>query len=249
MSGHSKWHNIQKTKGAADAKRAQAFTKIAREMIVAVKEGGGGDPRSNSKLAAVIAKAKAANMPNDNIVRSIKKAAGELGNVNYEVKIYEGYGIGGSAVIVKTLTDNVNRTVGEVRHIFDKFGGNMGTSGSVSYMFENKGVLIVERTVDLDEDKMMEMALEAGADDVITQDDVFEIRTSPADFSAVRKYFEEKGVTFDEADILMIPGDRIDLTDEQTVSFMKMLDAFEDSDDVQDVYHNVNLADDEEDDE
>ena len=150
MSGHSKWHNIQKTKGAQDAKRAQAFTKIAREMIVAVKEGGGGDPRSNSKLATVIAKAKAANMPNDNISRSIKKASGELGSINYESVVYEGYGTNGVAVIVETLTDNKNRTAGDVRHLFDKFGGSMGTNGCVSYLFDSKGVIVIEKKKGMD---------------------------------------------------------------------------------------------------
>ena len=244
MSGHSKWANIKNKKAKTDAAKGKIFTKIGRELAVAAKAGA--DPSTNSKLADVIAKAKAANMPNDNIMRSIKKAAGELGNVNYEVKTYEGYGIGGSAVIVKTLTDNVNRTVGEVRHIFDKYAGNMGTSGSVSYMFENKGVLIIERTVDLSEDAVMEMALEAGADDVIVEDDIFEVRTQPADFSAVRKYFEENNITLAEADILMIPNDKIELSSDQLVTFYKMLDAFDDNDDVQDVYHNVNLPEEDE---
>jgi len=245
MSGHSKWANIKNKKAKTDAAKGKIFTKLGRELAVAAKAGS--DPATNSKLADVIAKAKAANMPNDNIIRSIKKAAGELGTVNYEVKIYEGYGIGGSAVIVQTLTDNVNRTVGEVRHIFDKYGGNMGTTGSVSYMFENSGVIVIERTVDLSEDDVMEMALEAGADDVITEDDCFEVRTQPSEFSAVRKYFEEKGITLLEADIMMVPNDKITLNADQLVSFNKMLDAFEDNDDVQNVYHNVELP--EEDDE
>lgn len=239
MSGHSKWANIKNKKAKTDAVKGKIFTKLGRELAVAAKAGA--DPSTNSKLADVIAKAKAANMPNDNITRSIKKAAGELGNVNYEVKTYEGYGIGGSAVIVSTLTDNVNRTVGEVRHIFDKYGGNMGTTGSVSYMFENSGVIVIEKTPLLDEDTVMEMALEAGADDVITEDEIFEIRTSPASFSAVRKYFEEKNIELAEADIMMVPNDKITLNDEQLVSFNKMLDAFEDNDDVQNVYHNVEL--------
>ena len=239
MSGHSKWHNIQAKKGKADAARGKIFTKIGREIAVAAKQGA--DPAINSKLADVIAKAKAANMPNDNIKRSIAKATGELGNVNYETLVYEGYGVGGSAVMVKTLTDNKNRTVGDVRHIFDKFGGSMGTTGSVTFMFENKGVIVVDRTVDLDEDKMMEYALEAGADDVIVSDDVYEVRTDPTAFTEVRKYLEDHGVTFEEADIMMIPNDRITLSDEQLVTFGKMLDAFEDNDDVQDVYHNVFL--------
>ena len=243
MSGHSKWANIKNKKAKTDAAKGKIFTKLGRELAVAAKAGT--DPSTNSKLADVIAKAKAANMPNDNITRSIKKAAGELGNVNYETKIYEGYGIGGSAVIVKTLTDNVNRTVGDVRHIFDKYSGNMGTTGSVSYMFENKGVIIIERTLSLDEDTMMEMALDAGADDVIVEEDIYEVRTAPGDFSTVRKYFEEKGITFEEADILMVPNDKVELNADQMVTFMKMLDAFDDNDDVQDVYHNVVLPDDE----
>ncbi|MBR3803844.1 MAG: YebC/PmpR family DNA-binding transcriptional regulator [Clostridia bacterium] len=246
MSGHSKWANIKNKKAKTDAAKGKIFTKLGRELAVAAKAGA--DPTTNSKLADVIAKAKAANMPNDNITRSIKKAAGELGNVNYEVKTYEGYGIGGSAVIVSTLTDNVNRTVGEVRHIFDKYGGNMGTTGSVSYMFENAGVVVIERTVELDEDTVMEMALDAGADDVITEDDAYEVRTAPSNFSAVRKYFEEKGITLLEADIMMIPNDKITLNDEQLISFNKMLDAFEDNDDVQNVYHNVELPEEEDND-
>ena len=246
MSGHSKWHNIQAKKGKADAARGKIFTKIGREIAVAAKQGA--DPAINSKLADVIAKAKAANMPNDNIKRSIAKATGELGNVNYETLVYEGYGVGGSAVMVKTLTDNKNRTVGDVRHIFDKFGGSMGTTGSVTFMFENKGVIVVDRTPDLDEDKMMEYALEAGADDVIVSDDVYEVRTDPTAFTQVIKYLEDHGVTFEEADIMMIPNDRITLTEEQLVTFGKMLDAFEDNDDVQDVYHNVLLPEVEEDD-
>ena len=244
MSGHSKWANIKNKKAKTDAAKGKIFTKLGRELAVAAKAGA--DPSTNSKLADVIAKAKAANMPNDNITRSIKKAAGELGNVNYETKIYEGYGVGGSAVIVKTLTDNVNRTVGDVRHIFDKYGGNMGTTGSVSYMFENKGVIIIERTLSLDEDTMMEMALDAGADDVIVEEDIYEIRTAPGDFSAVRKYFEGKNINFEEADILMVPNDKIELNDEQLVQFNKMLDAFDDNDDVQDVYHNVILPEEDE---
>ena len=186
-------------------------------------------------------------MPNDNIKRSIAKAAGELSGVNYENLTYEGYGIGGSAVIVKTLTDNKNRTGGDVRHIFDKNGDNLGTTGSVSFMFENKGVIVIERTVELDEDTMMENALEAGAEDVITCDDSYEVRTAPSDFSAVRKYFEEKNFEFIEAGVMMIPNDKVTLTAEQLVSFNKMLDMFDDNDDVQEVYHNVDLP--EEDDE
>ena len=243
MSGHSKWANIKNKKAKTDAAKGKIFTKLGRELAVAAK--GNPDPYTNSKLADAIAKAKAANMPNDNIKRSIAKAAGELSGVSYENLVYEGYGIGGSAVIVKTLTDNKNRTGGDVRHIFDKCGGNLGTSGSVSYMFENKGVIVLERTVELDEDSAMELALDAGAEDVIANDDSYEIRTAPADFSAVRKYLEEKNFEFLEAGIMMIPNDKITLSDEQLVSFNKMLDMFDDNDDVQEVFHNVDLPDDE----
>ena len=244
MSGHSKWANIKNKKAKTDAAKGKIFTKLGRELAVAAK--GNPDPYTNSKLADAIAKAKAANMPNDNIKRSIAKAAGELSGVNYENLVYEGYGIGGSAVIVKTLTDNKNRTGGDVRHIFDKCGGNLGTTGSVSYMFENKGVIVLERTVELDEDSAMELALDAGAEDVVVNDDSYEIRTAPADFSAVRKYLEEKNYEFLEAGIMMIPNDKITLSEEQLVSFNKMLDMFDDNDDVQEVFHNVDLPEEDE---
>lgn len=246
MSGHSKWANIKNKKAKTDAAKGKIFTKIGREIAVAAKAGA--DPALNSKLADVIAKAKAANMPNDNIKRSIMRATGELGNVNYENLTYEGYGVGGSAVIVSTLTENKNRTVGEVRHIFDKYGGSLGTANSVSFMFENRGVIVFERTPDMDEDSVMELALDAGADDVIPSDDVFEIRTTPAAFSAVRGYFEERGYTFLEASVEMVPNDKITLSPDQLVTFMKMLDAFEDNDDVQDIYHNVDLPEEEDED-
>ncbi len=243
MSGHSKWANIKNKKAKTDAAKGKIFTKIGREIAVAAKAGA--DPATNSKLADVIAKAKAANMPNDNIKRSIMKATGELGNVNYENLTYEGYGVGGSAVIVSTLTENKNRTVGEVRHIFDKYGGSLGTANSVSFMFENRGVIVIEKTVGSNDDEIMELALDAGADDVIYSDDAYEIRTAPSAFSAVRKYFEERGYSFIEASVEMVPNDKITLSPEQLVTFNKMLDAFEDNDDVQDIYHNVELPDDE----
>lgn len=246
MSGHSKWANIKNKKAKTDAAKGKIFTKIGREIAVAAKAGA--DPALNSKLADVIAKAKAANMPNDNIKRSIMKATGELGNVNYENLTYEGYGVGGSAVIVSTLTENKNRTVGEVRHIFDKYGGSLGTANSVSFMFENRGVIVFERTPDADEDYIMELALDAGADDVIPSDDVFEIRTTPSAFSSVRSYFEERGYSFLEASVEMVPNDKITLSPDQLVTFMKMLDAFEDNDDVQDIYHNVELPEEEDED-
>ena len=244
MSGHSKWHNIQARKGKADAARGKIFTKIGREISVAAK--GNPNPDTNSKLADAIAKAKANNMPNDNIQRCIKKAAGELGSANYETLVYEGYGVGGSALIINTLTDNKNRTAGDVRSTLSKGGGELGSTGCVSYMFDNKGLLVVERTVGLDEDTVTEYAIDAGADDIVVQDDAYEIYTSPAAFSGVRKYLEEKGLSFLEADVRMIPQSKITLSEENTEKFIKLLDKLEDLDDVQDVYHNVELPEDEE---
>ncbi len=244
MSGHSKWHNIQAKKGKADAARGKLFTKIGRELAVAAK--GNPNPATNSKLADVIAKAKAANMPNDNIERSIKKAAGELGDKEYKELTYEGYGVGGSAVIITTLTDNNNRTAGDIRAIMSKHGGSLGTTGSVSYMFETKGYIVVERTPDLTEDDVTELAIEAGADDVVTQEDAYEIYTAPAAFSEARKYLEEKGLAFLQAEIAMIPQSKLVLPAEKLETFRKMLDKLEENDDVQDVYHNVELPEEEE---
>ncbi|MBQ3404746.1 MAG: YebC/PmpR family DNA-binding transcriptional regulator [Oscillospiraceae bacterium] len=239
MSGHSKWHNIQKTKGAADAKRAQAFTKIAREMIVAVKEGGSGDPANNSRLATVIAKAKAANMPNDNIKRTIEKALGSGNTDNYESVTYEGYGPCGVAVIVEAMTDNRNRTASEVRHLFDKYGGNMGASGCVSWSFDKKGVIIINNEDgDLEEDTVMEDALEAGADDFIPEEGVYEVYTDPDSFNDVCAALEGK-YSFLSAQIEMVPQNYIALTDPEDIKkFEKMLDLMDDNDDIQNVWHN-----------
>ncbi len=244
MSGHSKWHNIQAKKGKADAARGKIFTKIGRELAVAAK--GNPNPATNSKLADVIAKAKAVNMPNDNIERSIKKAAGEMGDKDYKELTYEGYGAGGAAVIVTTLTDNINRTASDVRAIMSKCGGSLGMTGCVSYMFDNKGLIVVERTPSLDEDTVTEYAIDAGADDVVTSDDAFEIYTSPEAFSEVRKYLEEKGLTFLQAEISMIPQNKIVLEGEKLELFRKMLEKLDENDDVQEVYHNVELPDEEE---
>ena len=244
MSGHSKWHNIQAKKGKADAARGRVFTKLGREIAVAAK--GNPNPDTNSKLADVIAKAKANNMPNDNILRCIKKAAGESDSANFETLIYEGYGVGGSALIISTLTDNKNRTAGDVRSTLAKCGGEMGNAGCVSYLFDNKGLIVVERTLELDEDTLTEYAIEAGADDIVTLDDVFEIYTSPAAFSQVRKYLEGKGLSFLEADVRMIPQSKITLSDENVEKFMKLLDKLDELDDVQDVYHNVDLPEEDE---
>ncbi len=240
MSGHSKWHNIQKTKGAADAKRAQAFTKIAREMIVAVKEGGSGDPANNSRLATVIAKAKAANMPNDNIKRTIEKALGSGNTDNYESVTYEGYGPNGVAVIVEAMTDNRNRTASEVRHHFDKYGGNLGATGCVSWSFDRKGVIIIDNEDgDLDEDTVMMDALEAGAQDIVTESAVFEVYTDPDDLSAVDEALAKAGYKFLSAQVEMVPQNYVKLADPEDVKkFEKMLDMLEDNEDVQNVWHN-----------
>ena len=246
MSGHSKWANIKNKKGAADAKRANVFTKIGREIAVAVKAGGP-DPNTNSKLANVIAKAKAANMPNDNIERGIKKASGALDSVNYEENVYEGYAPGGVAVIVKTLTDNKNRTASEIRHHFDKCGGNLGTTGCVSYMFESKGVIVVETA--LPEDDFMMLALEAGADDVTADGDVYEIYTAPSDLDTVRKALEgEKDVKILSAEQDMIPSNTVKLDEETERKVQRLLDMLDENDDVQDVYHNAELTEEEEED-
>ena len=239
MSGHSKWHNIQKTKGAADAKRSAAFTKIAREIIVAVKEGGSGDPNNNSRLAAVIVKAKAANMPNDNIKRTIDKALGSGNADNYESITYEGYGPSGVAVIVETMTDSRNRTASNMRHYFDKYGGNLGASGCVSWSFDKKGVIVIEdEDGDYEEDEMMMEALEAGAADYTKDGDVHIIYTDPDDFNDVVSSLQEK-YTFASAQIEMVPQNYQKLENEDDIkNFQKMLDIMEDDDDVQNVYHN-----------
>ena len=246
MSGHSKWHNIQAKKGKTDAARGAVFTKIGRELAVAAK--GNPNPDTNSKLADVIAKAKAANMPNENIKRSIAKAAGELGDKEYKELTYEGYGVGGSAVIIKTLSDNVNRTAGDIRSAMSKCGVQMGATGCVSYMFDNKGIFVIERTVSLDEDTMMEYCLEAEADDYVVEDDVYEVYTAPEKWSEARKYFEGKGVTFLEAEVKMVPQNYITLDADKLATFLKMLEKLEELDDVQDVYHNVELPEQDEED-
>jgi YebC/PmpR family DNA-binding regulatory protein len=248
MSGHSKWHNIQAKKGKADAQRGAVFTKIGREIAIAVREGGA-NPESNGKLRDVIAKAKANNMPNDNIQRSIKKASGELSNVVYEEITYEGYAPGGVAVIVDTISDNRNRTASDIRHCFAKYGGNLGTTGSVGFMFDERGVLVVEREPGSDEDEMMMIALDAGAEDVKADDDVFEIYTAPNEFSAVREALEKQGLTFLSADVQKIPQNTVAVTDPDTiVKIQKMLDLLEENDDVQNVYHNADLPEEEEED-
>ena len=248
MSGHSKWANIKHKKGKADAARGKIFTKIGREIAIAVRDGGS-DPAVNGKLRDVIAKAKSNNMPNDNIKRSIAKAAGELGSVNYEEIMYEGYAPGGMAVIVSTVTDNRNRTASDIRHIFDKNGGSLGTNGCVSYMFDNVGMIVIERKPGMDEDEVMMAALDAGASDVQALDDSFEITTDVSDFSSVRENLEQAGYSFLSAELTMIPQNTNEITNPDTLTkIQKMLEMLDDLDDVQDVYHNGELPEDEEED-
>ncbi len=238
MSGHSKWHNIQAKKGKADAARGKIFTKLGREILIAVKAGGP-DPVSNSKLKDVIAKCKAANMPNDTINNSIKKASGEGSDKVYEELTYEGYGPNGVAVYVEANTDNKNRTAADVRHIFDKSGGNLGTSGCVSYMFDKKGVIVIDRsTTTLTEDDIMMMALDAGAEDVKAEDEVFEITTAPSDFSAVRDALENNGLEFLEASVEMVPQNTVELDEAAAEKMQRLIDNLEDNDDVMNVYSN-----------
>ena len=244
MSGHSKWHNIAKRKGANDAKKAKIFTKIGREMAIAIKEGGSANPEFNARLRDCIAKAKANNMPNDNIKRTLDKYSGANGQVNYEANNYEGYGVGGVAVVVETLTDNKNRTVADVRHLFDKYGAGLGATNCVSWQFDKKGVIIMERG-ELDEDTVMMQALEAGAEDFQADENTFEIYTTPDDFSAVREALETLGYSFVEAEVEMVPQNYITLENEEDMAKMhKLLDNLEDNDDVQAVWHNWENEDD-----
>ena len=236
MSGHSKWHNIAAKKGKADAARGKIFTKLGRELLIAVKEGGP-DPAGNSKLKNVIAKCKAANMPNDTINNAIKKASSS--NENYEEVMYEGYGPNGVAVIVEGSTDNKNRTAADVRHAFDKCGGNLGTTGCVSYLFTKKGVIVIDKTTtSLDEDSLMMLALDAGADDFVTEEEVYEITTTPESFSEVREKLEAEGLEFLEAGVQMVPSTYVALDDAGAARMERFLDMLDDLDDVTEVYHN-----------
>ena len=234
MSGHSKWHNIQAKKGKTDAARGKIFTKLGRELLVAVKEGGP-DPAGNSKLKDVISKCKAANMPND----TIKKASGEGKSANYEEITYEGYGPNGVAIIVEASTDNKNRTAAEVRHAFDKSGGNLGTTGCVSYMFSKKGVIVIEKeNCPLDEEELMMLALDSGAEDFEVSEEVYEITTEPVDFSSVSEKLEEQGLKFLEAAVQMVPSTTVVLDQNSSEKMEKMIERLEDLDDVMNVYHN-----------
>ena len=236
MSGHSKWHNIQAKKGKADATRGKIFTKLGRELLIAVKEGGP-DPAGNSKLKGVIAKCKAANMPNDTINNAIKKASSS--NENYEEITYEGYGPNGVAVIVEASTDNKNRTAADVRHVFDKAGGNLGTTGCVSYMFNKKGIIVIEKaSTSMDEDELMMLALDAGAEDFSAEEEVYEVVTDPSDFITVSEALEDAGLSFLEAEVQMVPTTMVALDEKGQEKMERLIERLEELDDVANIYHN-----------
>ena len=241
MSGHNKWSKIKGIKEKNDQQNAKMFTKIGREIAVAVKLGGS-DPNSNTQLKNIIAKAKSINMPNDNINRSIKKASGELRTVNYESMTYEGYGVCGSAVIVYALTDNKNRTASDVRHAFDKFGGSLGSNGCVSYLFTKKGVIYVQKGTGISDDDMMMIALDSGAEDIEIGDEVFEIYTTPETFDEVKEKLESNGVVIANSALDLIPSNYVTMPADKEATFQKMIDYLEDNDDVQEVYHNVEFS-------
>lgn len=246
MAGHSKWSNIKRKKGKEDAKRAQVFTKIAREIMVATKEGGG-DPEFNPPLALAIDKAKAANMPNDNIERAIKRGSGELGGKNFEEVVYEGYGPGGIAVYVDCLTDNRNRTAPEVRHAFDRGEGNLGQDGCVAYMFDRKGLIGIETSESVDEETLMLQAIDLGAEDFLVEEYGYEIITDPQDFATIRDGLEEEGYEFAIVELTYIPENTLELEDEDDIKNMeKLIEELEGLDDVQDVYHNWDMPEEDE---
>lgn len=240
MSGHSKWSTIKRAKAKNDATTAKLFTKILRELTVAVKEGGP-DPNSNTRLKGVMLKARTNNMSNDVILRTIKKASGEIGSVNYFTITYEGYGPAGSAIIVDALTDNKNRTAGDVRHLFDKHGGNLGTTGSVSYLFSKVGHVIVLKNANISDDDIVMHALEAGAQDVEINESFYKIITTPEEFENVKQYLEINNIDIEDAMLELLPSNYVELSEDNLKSFNKLIDALEDNDDVQEVYHNVNL--------
>ncbi len=242
MSGHSKWANIKHRKGAQDAKRGKIFTRLIKEITMAAKTGGG-DATANPRLRSAIAAAKAENMPKDNIERGIKKGTGELDGVNYEEIRYEGYGPGGVAVLVDCMTDNRNRTVGEIRYFFSKSGGNLGESGCVAFMFDRKGSILIN-SADTDEETLMDLVIEAGAEDMIVEDETFQVLTGPDDFDAVRDAIEQAEISMVEAGISMIPQNTVEVAEEKTArSLIKLLDNLEENDDVQDVYANFDIPD------
>ena len=248
MSGHNKFSKIKNIKAKNDAATGKIFTKIGREIQVAVKEGGP-DPNSNAKLKNLIAKARANNMPNDNITRSIKRASGELGSVNYEAITYEGYGPAGSAIIVEALTDNKNRTASDVRHLFDKFGGSLGATNCVSYLFSRKGIIIIPCGMGISDDDLMMMALDAGAEDCVMYDTYAEVTTTPEAFESAKTYFDENKIAYDSADLDLVPASYLTLPEDKLSSFQKLIESLEDNDDIQEVYHNVELPEEEDEEE
>lgn len=243
MAGHNKWSKVKHIKAKNDSVNSKVQSKILREIAVAVKEGGP-DPVSNNKLRNTMLKARSNNMPNDTITRTIKKASGELGSINFTEMVYEGYGPAGSAVIVEALTDNKNRTAGDVRHIYDKFGGSMGQTGSVSFLFNRLGEIYVLRNDDTSEDDFMLLAIEAGASDVEVAESYFRVVTEPSSLDTVKNFLEEQNIVVEEAEVAMVPTMTIDLAEDKLKDFNKMLEMLEDNDDVQNVFHNVNLPDD-----
>ena len=240
MSGHSKWANIKRRKEAVDSKKAKIYSKLGKEITVVVKQGGP-DPSTNAKLRDMIAKAKANNMPNDNINRCIQKAAGDTTATNYEEITYEGYGPAGVAVIVEVMTDNKNRSAADVRCIFDRSGGNLGQTGSVGYMFEKKGIIVIENTDSVDEQELMMKVIDAGAEDFVSDEEFFEIITTPQDFTAVREVLEAANYELVEAEIKMVPNMKKELTEEEEEKFNRFLDKLDDNDDVQNVWHNADI--------
>lgn len=241
MSGHSKWSSIKHKKGAADAKRGRIFTKLIKEITVAARMGGG-DADGNPRLRSAVLAAKAENMPKDNIERAIKKGTGELEGVSYDEIIYEGYGPGGVAMLVECLTDNKNRTVAEVKYVFDRHGGSLGSPGCVAWIFENKGIITFDRAV-IDEEKLMELALDAGAEDVSEGDGEFEVITSPADFETVKKAFDDKKMAYKQAELSKIPKNTVKLEGKKAEQMLNIMEAFEESDDVNHVYANFDIPD------
>ncbi len=242
MSGHSKWSTIKRKKGAADAKRGKIFTKLIKEITVAARMGGG-DPEANPRLRTAIAAAKSENMPKDNITRAIKKGTGELEGVNYEESTYEGYGPGGVAILLESLTDNKNRAVADIRHIFNKHGGNLGENGCVAWMFDKKGYINIEKSV-TDEDSLMEVALEAGAEDVREDGDNFEVITAPEDFDAVKQAIEKASISYIEAEVTMLPQNTTSLKGKEAEQMIKLMDALDDCEDVQKIYTNADIPED-----
>ncbi|QSZ26738.1 YebC/PmpR family DNA-binding transcriptional regulator [Aceticella autotrophica] len=240
MSGHSKWANIKHKKERMDAQKGKIFTKLTKDIIMAAKEGG--DPETNGKLRDAIEKAKANNLPNDNIQRAIKKGTGELGGGNYEEVVYEGYGPAGTAIIIEALTDNKNRTAGDIRYIFDRSGGSLGESGCVAWMFSKKGLITIEKRENIDEDELALQAIDAGADDFSSEGEEFEILTDPSNFTSVKEALEKSGYELSTAEITMIPQNTIQLNESDYEKFEKMIDKLEENDDVQNVYHNVEIS-------